>query len=249
MNDRNLNLYRDAYLSKYGFEREQVKYRRRHLLEILSHDTPTKILEVGCGIESLAGFYTTFTEFTIVEPVKEFLDRVQVQLGNKVRYVNKKFEDAVSELQTETFDFIIISSLIHELSHPDVVIQAARELAGPDTIIHVNTPNAKSIHRLLGVKMGLSQHVKESSELADAFQRHQEYELSDLVQLARKHGLRVRDKGSYFLKPLSHGQMYALLEGNKISKDFLDGLYTISHLLQEHGSEIFVNLQLNETCP
>ena len=247
MNDRDLNLYRDEYVGRYGFEREQVEYRRRRLLEILSDYAPGKILEVGCGIESLAGFYGDFTEFTIVEPVKEFCDRARRQLGNTVRCVNGKFEDAVSDLQGQEFDFIVISSLIHELSHPGVILEAARRLAGPDTIIHVNTPNAKSIHRLLGVKMGLSTHVKEPSELAGRFQRQQEYELADLLQLARNHGFRVREQGSYFLKPLSHGQMGRLLESNRISKEFLDGLYAIGHLLPENGSEIFVNLQLQET--
>ena len=46
---------------------------------------PQKILEVGCGVESLADYYATFTEFTIVEPVKDFIDR-SAELGWKARW-------------------------------------------------------------------------------------------------------------------------------------------------------------------
>ena len=134
-------------------------------------------------MESLADYYTTFTEFTIVEPVKDFIDQVRARLEDKIRYVNKNLEDAVDELKKEDVDFIVISSLIHELSNPDVILKAACELAGPNTVIHINTPNAKSIHRLLGIKMGLLKHAKESSQLARTFQRNQEYELSDWCEL------------------------------------------------------------------
>ena len=252
MNNRDLNAYRDEYLGNYGFEKTLVEYRRRNLLEILARYAPQKILEVSCGVESLAGFYTTFAEYTIVEPIKDFINRIPAQLEGKVEgkvhYVNKKFEDAVNELKKGGFDFIVISGLIHELSNPDIILKAAHELAGPDTIIHVNIPNAKSIHRLLGIKMGLLKHAKELSHLARTLQRNQEYELSDLVQMARKHGLKVREQGSYLIKPLSHAQMQTLLDGDKISKEFLDGIYKISHLLPENGSEMFVNLQLKERC-
>ena len=252
MNNRDLNAYRDEYLGNYGFEKMLVEYRRRNLLEILARYAPQKILEVGCGVESLAGFYTTFAEFTIVEPIKNFINRIPAQLGGKVEgkvhYVNKNLEDAVGELKKENFDFIVISNLIHELNNPDVILKAACELAGPNTIIHINTPNAKSIHRQLGMKMGLLKHAKELSRLACALQRNQEYELFDLVRMARKHGLKVREQGSYFIKPLSHAQMQTLLESGKISKEFLDGIYKIGHLLPENGSEIFVNLQLKERC-
>ncbi len=247
MNSRDLNYYKNQYLNHYGFEKEMVEYRRRNILESMANYSPRKILEVGCGIDSLAGYYENFTEFTIAEPVKDFLSIIQKRLGKKVCYINKRFEDAVGELKEKKFDFIAISSLIHELNNPEVIFRAVREIADNNTIIHINTPNAKSIHRLLGVKMGILKHTKESSKLARKFQRNREYDLSDLTQLAEKNGFKIRDKGSYFLKPLSHDQMQNLLEKGKITKEFLNGIYEISHLLPENGSEIFVNLQLEVT--
>ena len=244
MADRDLDRYREEYLARYGFEREQVKYRRRRILEILERYRPARILEAGCGLESLAGFHTGFREFTIVEPVKEFFEQVREQAGSGVLCVNGRFEDALPVLREREFDFILLSSLLHEVSDPGAVLETARRLAGAGTVVHVNTPNARSIHRLLGVKMGLSAHVREPSELAGALQRHGEYDLADLARLARDHGFTVVEQGSYFLKPLSHGQMGRLLDSGRIGREFLDGLYEVGPLLPENGSEIFVNLRV-----
>ncbi|WP_462137814.1 class I SAM-dependent methyltransferase [Candidatus Mycalebacterium sp.] len=246
MDSRDLDSYRDEYLNNHGFEKEMVEYRRRNLLEILAKYAPKKILEVGCGTESLAVHYENFTDFTIVEPIKDFLSIARERLGDKVCYINKKIEDAMEDLKKKDFDFIVVSSLIHELKNPETVFETVREIASSETVVHINTPNANSIHRLLGVKMGLLKNTGEMSDLARKFQRSREYEMSDLVSLAQAHGFQTLDKGSYFLKPLSHGQMRDLLESGKISKKFLDGVYKISNLLPENGSEIFVNLQLKE---
>ena len=246
MTGRDLNLYKEKYLNNCGFEQKQVEYRRNNLLKYMRTYSPGKILEIGCGTESVASHYVDFTDFTVVEPIKEFFDIAREKLGEKVHCINNKFEDCIEELRTKDFDFIIISSLIHELDRPQDILQGVCNLAGAETIVHINTPNAKSIHRLLGVKMGIIRHTGELSDLARSFQRRHEYELPDIERLANESGFKILDKGSYFLKPLSHEQMQTLLESGKISKEFLDAIYDISRILPENGSEIFVNMKLKE---
>lgn len=49
---RDIDKYTQEY-SKAGFEKYQVAYRRRKLLEIINKYLPQRILEIGCGMEPL----------------------------------------------------------------------------------------------------------------------------------------------------------------------------------------------------
>ncbi len=45
--------------------------------------------------------------------------------------------------------FIICSGLLHEVEEPDKMIRDIFRLCGRETIVHINVPNANSIHRLV----------------------------------------------------------------------------------------------------
>lgn len=71
---RNLKEYTNVYEEHVNsnFEGEMVKFRRRKLLEILEKFHPRRVLEVGCGMDSLFNHYSEFDSFTVVEPSEKF---------------------------------------------------------------------------------------------------------------------------------------------------------------------------------
>lgn len=69
--ERNIDDYAQKYLAD-NYEKTNVKYRRKKVLEILNQHKPRRILEIGCGTQSLFEFYTDFDNFTVVEPSSEF---------------------------------------------------------------------------------------------------------------------------------------------------------------------------------
>lgn len=53
-------------------------------------------------------------------------------------------------------------------------------------------------------------------------------------------GLRVLERGSYFVKPFTHAQMEACLENGILSEKLLDGLDRMTKYMPELGAEIYV---------
>lgn len=111
-----------------------------------------------------------------------------------------------------------------------------------NTVIHVNVPNANSLHRLLAKSMGIINSTKDFSENNIRLQTESIFDLESLSELVKKHKFQIIDEGSYFIKPFTHSQMQKIIDEGIISTDVLDGLY---NLLDQYyfGSEIFVEFK------
>lgn len=243
---RDIADYSDKYLLP-GFEEYKILYRRRKILEILSKWNPQKVLEIGCGSEPLFKFVKDIS-FTIVEPSDIFYTKAkemaEQEEQGRVRCIQGFFEEVMDSL-TEDYDMIICSSLLHEVESPDNLLQAITKCANQNTVIHINVPNANSMHRLLGHAIGLLSNVHDMSETNIAFQQHNVFDINSLEQIISSNGLDVIEKGSFFIKPFSHSQMYEMMEKGILNDEVLDGLYRLGEDMPEFGSEIFVNCRLH----
>lgn len=112
----------EQYVSDYttpGFEDYQVKYRRKKVLEILERYKPESVLEIGVGMEPLFRYADwRYRLWTIAEP-GGVMFRNAVRLANdmaesnRIRLYNELFPTRL--LDNEKYDFIICSSLLHEV--------------------------------------------------------------------------------------------------------------------------------------
>ena len=138
----------------------------------------------------------------------------------------------------------MLSSVLHEVEDPEALLAAARAHCEPGGVVHVNVPNARSLHNLLGVEMGVIQDPFARSALAQSFQRSRTFDLARLEELTAGAGFEVVARGSYFLKPFTHAQMTRLVAEEIIDERVLDALYAITgQAFGEAGAEIFVDLR------
>lgn len=245
---RDITRYATDYQQNYeGFEAHQVRYRRRKVLEILSRSSHTSILEIGCGLEPLFTWAEDFASYTIVEPASVFVEaaRSLAEGDPRIEIHHGCLESSVSALRSRSYEFIVASSLLHEVPDPRAFLEALRELSTRDTLVHINVPNAYSLHNLLAVEMGLIANPHEKSQLARLYQRTSTFDPASLTETVTRAGFRVVSSGSYFLKPFTHDQMQALLDREVITEAVLDAMYdVIEHSLPELGSEIYVNVRV-----
>ena len=69
---RDIKDYTEKYLD-LGFERYQIYYRRKLILEFIEKYSPKKILEIGCGMDPLFQYIDPkYLVYTVVEPSTEF---------------------------------------------------------------------------------------------------------------------------------------------------------------------------------
>lgn len=242
---RDLDRYQSEYVSTYGFEAQLVRYRRRQVLACMETYPHRHILEVGCGLEPFVQYVNQWDSYTIVEPGSVFATRARELSSSAGQFTvhEMTIEEATPKLAGQRFDYIIVSSLIHEVRAPLELLTAVLSLCDNDTTVHVNVPNARSLHNRLAVRMGLIPDVFTRSPLADRMQRTNTYDLTSLAALATQAGFTTESSGSYFLKPFTHGQMQQMLDQGIIGKAVLDALFEVNEEFTELGAEIYVNLR------
>jgi len=243
---RDLDKYAEQYVHHPGFEAQMVCIRRRKVLETLAGLPHARILEIGCGTDSLFNHLTDFESFVIVEPIESF---VQTALGHaqgdpRISVLQGFLESQSEQLRSHAFDVVIASSVLHEVEEPTIFLKSLNSICSKQTIAHLNVPNPLSLHRLLAVEMGLIEEPFTPSDLARTFQRTSSFDLSSLKELVQSCHFKVLSEGSYFLKPFSNQQMLQLVDHEIVPETFLDALYTVvENRLPELGAEIFVNVR------
>lgn len=242
---RDIDLYSSNYLDDYGFESVMVTYRRKLLLERLHLHRPQVVLEIGCGTELL---YEAWLKegglaecWLIVEPARQFCEVARASGLPNLHVVGEFFENAIDQVQNITPrqpDVVICSALLHEVLSPSGLLAASKYVMGPDTVLHVNVPNAGSIHRRLARSMGLIADTKAMSERNIALMQPRVYDRLSLRRDLEQAGMRVTEEGGYLVKPFTHAQMEQCVP--ILGWGVMDGLDSLGRELPELASEIFV---------
>ena len=242
---RDLEKYQADYAA-LPFEPQQALYRKRLVVEHLVRHKARRILEVGCGLDPLFTTYTDFDTLHIVEPSAAFheiaLEKCRGRQG--VHLYAGTLEQNTAALSSEHFDFILLSGLLHEVESPEQVLAAVHPHCREDTVVQAIVPNAKSLHRVLALEMGLISSLYSLSPMQNALQQHRTFDLERLTSLMAQGGFSVFDSGSFFIKPFTHAQMDALMASGVVTQQMLDGFYALGRHLPGFGSEIFVNARI-----
>jgi SAM-dependent methyltransferase len=245
---RDLKSYQAEY-NLMPFEKLQVIYRRKKIVEILNKYKPKRILEVGCGQDSLFNHYKNFDLFAVIEPSDTFYLKAQSEAGSvsNIRVFHGLVEDHCQLLNSLNFDFVIVSSLLHEIDDTKMLLDSIKTISHQNTIIHFNVPNARSFHRYLALEMGLIKDVFEKSEMQKTMQQNHTFDIENLTNILKDHNFTIIDSGSYFIKPFTHSQMQNIIDLGLLPKNFLDGLYALTTYMPDLGSEIFVNVKKRQS--
>lgn len=246
---RDIKEYESEYIKDDFETRYQVQFRRKKVLDIIEQGKYRKILEVGCGMDPLAAYVKEFDKYTIVEPGKEFLENARKVLQGQegMVYVYGCIEDKLDELSNDTYDMVIVGGLLHEVEDPEKLLRAVKAVSTTQTVVHVNVPNAYSIHRILAYEAGIIPELTQLTERNIELQQNNVFDLKSLQTLIGKTGnVQVCETGSYFVKPFSHRQMAECLNCGIIDEKILEALYKLATYLPEYGSEIYVNFKYTD---
>lgn len=143
------------------------------------------------------------------------------------------------------FDFVICSSLLHELEEPIKMLEEIEKVCSDNTILHINVPNAISFHRLLAKEMGLINDVHGMSARNNLLQQNTVYDIDMLRRSVERVGFKEIESGSYFVKPFTHTQMHEMMRKDIINEQVLNGLYGMEKYMPGLGSEIYINAKKN----
>ena len=246
---RDLIKYTNEY-NVANFEDYQIKYRKKKIIENIVAYEPKRILEIGCGMEPL---FTQINSkaidlFTVVEPSDVFFNKA-IELSESVN-MNIKCKNSCftfsQEYYNDNYDMIICASLLHEIEDVENFCLDIRNISRKHTVIHINVPNADSMHREIAKCMGIINDNMQLTERNIQYQQSRVFNIYTLTNLLIKLGFEIIDIGTFFIKPFTHAQMYSMLEKKIIDNNVLDGLYKLSsqNAYKNLGSEIWCNVRI-----
>ncbi|WP_263768664.1 class I SAM-dependent methyltransferase [Propionivibrio soli] len=200
---------------------------------------PGNLLELG----SFKGDFTQrlmpcFDDITCVEASAAAVGEAQQKLGNRISFINARFEDA---MLPSRYDNIIMTHVLEHLDDPVRVLRRINEewLAEGGRFFLV-CPNANAPSRQIAVKMGLISHNAAVTP-AEAEHGHlRTYSLDTLERDAVAAGLRVILRSGIFFKALANFQWDRLLQTDIVSKEYLEGCYALGQQYPDLCSSIFL---------
>jgi 2-polyprenyl-3-methyl-5-hydroxy-6-metoxy-1,4-benzoquinol methylase len=228
-----------------------VAARQKLILDMFQTAKPNVVVEIGCGTDLLykkaIDLELPIKQWIIVEPSDQFI-RVAKQTGEskiKLYAIHDFIEDSVS-IVNETCesppDFVVCSGVLHEVENPGNILSAAKSVLSTGGTLHVNVPNAFSLHRRLARAMGLIKDEKEFSERNKTLSQFHVFDINSLMRLVEKNGFKIETSGGYFLKPFTHSQMESI--NTLLSPDILDGLFILGQEYPDLASEIYINAKV-----
>lgn len=236
-----MNAYVEAYRS-IPFEPIQIAFRRKLVLQQVGKFSPKSLLEVGCGEMPLFLDLPFDMKVTIVEPALEFAANALELSSNFIntRVINNFIENVCFD--GDKFDMIVLSCVLHELENPKTMLLAIKKLCHKNTIVHINVPNASSLHRQLACSMGLIPNINATSDMQKNMQQNSRvYSMDTLLKELADNGFEKKDSGSIFVKPFTHHQMQVLVDSGFMTEAMLDGFANLANIMPDLGSEIWTN--------
>jgi 2-polyprenyl-3-methyl-5-hydroxy-6-metoxy-1,4-benzoquinol methylase len=207
----------------------------KRLLEHLPHRTSA--LELGCADGQMSEHLAAdFESLTVVDGSQEFLALTKNRLtkgglGN-VQYAHSLFEDYSTK---EQFDAVFLCHVLEHVEDPIALLKTIKPWVAPRGGLAVLVPNANSLHRLAGVRMGMLQQ-NDSLNNQDVVLGHRRVYSPELLKAhCATAGLEITAFGGVMVKPLSNRQIE-----EQWSDALIEAYLEMGRDLPELSSEIFV---------
>jgi trans-aconitate methyltransferase len=227
------------------FEDIQSFYRKKKFFEVT--DTLEGIgstIEIGCGESSIFEF-RRWQKNVLIEPVDTFINRLDKRIDTKDIEISNCFLEDFSK--SDTFDLIVVSCLLHEISNKINFMDCIRKLMHPKSLLYLDVPNALSIHRYLAVSSGYLDTIYSVTETSRIMQQSNSvFSVVSLEELINSCGFAVIDMGTNFIKFFHHARMAELVAAGHLRDKELDSFYHMQKDFPENGSEIWCLARKND---
>jgi 2-polyprenyl-3-methyl-5-hydroxy-6-metoxy-1,4-benzoquinol methylase len=132
---------------------------------------------------------------------------------------------------------------MHTLEHLDDPTFVLRRIGGwlSDTgRLFVVVPNANAPSRQIAVQMGIVPFNSAITEAERAHGHRKTYSLDTLEREVLDGGLRIVHRGGVFFKPLANYQFDALMGGDVITPEYLEGCYRLGMHYPDLCASVYV---------
>lgn len=223
------------YNSEVDFDRYLIEYN----FDVLKHHLcGDKILEMGCASGVMTRLLLAkVPRLDVVDGSQMYIDQLTPELGDRVSFVKALFEDYRTDSK---YSDILLARALEHIDDPVALLKKMAGWLRQDGAagIHIVVPNADSLHRKLGVAMGMIPSVTALSERDHKYGHKRVYTRTLLEEHVRAAGLKVNHVTGIYLKPLSNAQM------EKWPRELIDGFYKVGFEFSDACAEIYLKCGL-----
>lgn len=220
-----------VYDSSKDFDCHLIRYNFRFMKDRLNGP---RILEMGCANGVMTELLSScFPELDVVDGSANYLKDVSSRLEERtnIRYHLSLFEDFLPD---HPYNSIIMARALEHLTDPVALLKKAAVWLEPNGQVHVIVPNARSLHRRIGVAMGMIPGCTSLNERDLRVGHKRVYDFETIRLDVESAGMVVKELSGIFLKPLSNLQMESW------QLNILDALYEVGKELPDYCAEIYV---------
>lgn len=165
-----------------------------------------KCLELGCADGMMTSILINdFEELTVIDGSSIAIERLKNNIkSDKLNIIQGLFENI--ELD-DKFDTIIMGHILEHVDNPISLLRKYANYLSKSGQIIISVPNAKSFHRIAGVKLGLLNSIYDLNENDIKIGHKRVYDFEKLEQDILNAGLKIICKDAYWLKFLSNKQI------------------------------------------
>ncbi len=216
------------YDSRRGLNYELIKHAARC---ITARARGHRALELGCAsgvmTEELAA---RFPQLDVVEAAASYAQRARALLPEAGRVYQCLFEEFRPR---HDYDVVVMTWVLEHVLDPRGLLARARGWMAPGSEIFIVVPNAESLHRRVGLHMGLLAGLNELNDSDLAIGHRRVYTWDTLSEDIAAAGLDLVTMEGIMLKPLSSAQMEAW------PSDLPAAFFALAPLAPRLCSEIF----------
>lgn len=220
-----------------GWEKLYVKKRKLMAEMFRKHFQGNSALELGVADgEMTQHLIPYFSDYTIVDGSKKHLEETSQRLYNLgiigVQSIHSLFEEYEPE---RNFDVIIVAHILEHLEDPINLLTRAKEWLSKKGLMFILVPNANSIHRHIGVKLGMLERADSLNKQDKILGHLRVYYPEQLREHVLSAGLEIVRFGGLMIKPLSNRQIES-----QWSDELIDAFFALSDDFPEICSEIYI---------
>jgi trans-aconitate methyltransferase len=189
---------------------------------------------IACELGPSTGYMTKlllndFDELDVVEGAHDLLN--QIPSHQKLKKYHSLFEEFTPERKYHT---IIMNHVLEHIEKPVRLLEKLSTWLTDAGVLLVGVPNAKSLHRMVAVQMGLLKSEYELNSRDHELGHYRVYDMDTLKSHLITAGFTIQETGGVFLKPLSNSQ----IEKNW-NEGMIEGFYKIGKMFPKNCAEIF----------
>ncbi|AGZ82409.1 hypothetical protein CFTD6683_08495 [Campylobacter fetus subsp. testudinum] len=223
------------YMKKHSSRPAYCEYLRtkKYAYEmILKNFNGKNVLELGSDGAATSAILARWSEnLDIVDMNDKISHLIEEDLYlKKAKFIKSLWQDF--KPQNLYSDILLTDSLEH-IKDGVELLSIIKNWLSSDGFLHIVVPNALSLHRLIGVKMGFLNSPYNFNENDISSGHEKVYDFDTLKSDILKSGLKLISMEGIQLKPLTDSQLTAF------KPEFKDALSSLSTLLPRNSAEIY----------